>query len=122
MIARKQRKTSQDFTPSHVFMMLSTSFFPPSPGPTTTTTTYDHFQQFSCSCDKTILLEISVRDRSCFLWSVVSRFLFGRLGQSFPEGIIKPYDGTSLTIGNRPIAVVQSVTVFRLILATFVKN
>ena len=33
-------------------------------------------------------------------------FLFGRLQQSFPEGIIKPYEGTSLTIGKvcrRPI-------------------
>ena len=58
-----------------------------------------------------------------FLWLVnFLDFCFGRLGQSFPEGIIKPYDGTSLTIGNRPIAVVQSVTVFRLILATWVKN
>ena len=57
-----------------------------------------------------------------FLWLVnFLDFCFGRLGQSFPEGIIKPYDGTSLTIGNRPIAVVQSVTVFRLILATWVK-
>ena len=50
-----------------------------------------------------------------FLWLVnFLDFCFGRLGQSFPEGIIKPYDGTSLTIGNRPIAVVQSVTVFRM--------
>ena len=28
-----------------------------------------------------------------------SRFLFGRLEQSFPEGIINPYQGTRLTIG-----------------------
>ena len=57
---------------------------------------------------KTILLEISVRDRSCFLWS--ARFLFGSLEQSFPEdAFIKPYDGTGLKIGNRPTAVVQSI-------------
>ena len=43
------------------------------------------------------------------------------LDQSFPEGIIRPYEGTSLTIGNRPISVFQSVTVFRLIFATRVR-
>ena len=34
------------------------------------------------------------------------KILFGRLQQSFPEGIIKPHEGTSLTIGKvcrRPI-------------------
>ena len=47
--------------------------------------------------------EITTRGRSFF---PVSRFVFGRLRQSFPEGIIKPYEGTSLTIGKvcrRPI-------------------
>ena len=41
-----------------------------------------------------------------FRGRLISRFLSGRLQQSFPEGIIKPYEGTSLTIGKvcrRPI-------------------
>ena len=52
--------------------MLSASFFILLPWPyhEPTTITCDHFPQFSFSCDKTILLEISARDRSCFLWSV----------------------------------------------------
>ena len=48
----------------------------------------------------TITFEISARGRSYFPWSgSFSRFLSGHLQQSFPEGIIKTYEGTSLTIG-----------------------
>ena len=51
---------------------------------------------------------ISARRRSCsnFRGWLISRFLFTRLQQSFPEGIITPYEGTSLTISKvcrRPI-------------------
>ena len=59
----------------------------------------DHFPKF-CPCDETILFEISPRDGFFFMIGRFSRFLFGCLEQSFPEGIIKPYEGRSLlTIG-----------------------
>ena len=49
----------------------------------------------------TILFEISARDGFVFFkvgW--FSRFLFGCLEQSFPEDVIKPYEGTSLPSSN----------------------
>ena len=61
----------------------------PSPGPTTNTTTCDHFPQFSFSCDKAILLEISARDRSCFLWSVnFLEFVLAALSKVFRKAVL----------------------------------
>ena len=90
----------------------------PSPGPTRTTTTCDHFPQFSCSCDKTILLEISARDKSCFLWSVnFLDFLLAAWSKVFRKTLLSHMkEQVSRLAINHPIAVVQSVTVFRLIL------
>ena len=102
--------------------MLSVSFFTPSPGPTRTTTTCDHFPQFSFSCDKTTLLEISIRDRSCFLRSVnFLVFLLAAWSKVFRKALLNlmKEQVSRLTIVQLPSS---SVNVFRLILATRVKH
>ena len=88
--------------------MLSASFFIPLPRP--------------YLCDKTIVLEISARDRSCFLWSVnFLVFLLAAWSKVFRKALLNFMKEQVSRLASIQLPS-SSVTVFRLIFATRVKH